>query len=91
MSTSSYHDDRERTTTSATTTTASSTMGISTTTSDKPGKELETLSSILHTMDGLLPQLESCCCGHDMPDNQTSVTPPYDDGKTLLVSTCRPA
>ena len=86
MSTSSYHDDRE-TTTSATTTTASVTMGIRTTTSDKPSIELETLSIILHTMDGLLPQLESCCCGHDMPDNQTSVTPPYGDGKTLLIST----
>ncbi|KAI0232479.1 hypothetical protein LSAT2_017207 [Lamellibrachia satsuma] len=44
-----------------------------------PSVQMETLSSVLDIMGNLLPRLQSCCCGFDMAENQTSATPPYDD------------
>ncbi|KAI0232478.1 hypothetical protein LSAT2_017206 [Lamellibrachia satsuma] len=44
-----------------------------------PSVQMETLSSVLDIMGDLLPRLQSCCCGFDMAENQTSATPTYSD------------
>ena len=48
-----------------------------------PSVELETLSAVLDLMGQLLPKLQSCCCGLDMPENLTASTPAFGSGKIL--------